>query len=354
MSLLLTRMQNLRSGSNLDKYELRASRYGAFDLFVSQTNDPSGIITPELKQKAAMSMGNILQTAVFDFDSVITINNVRSAVIVDDENTSRMIDITFATFAFGFTQTPASFLNNEKSLQQDFERKLMKYVYGLAGMLDTTAVAALELRRSQILKDRLLYTFNPQFTVRATFPQRETIIGDLDPLMASNDFYGPIHVLGNAGFESLIRQLTEKGLYNVENKQLQFSDKILHFSNRIPNAPAIITPDTPAAYATGYVVNGGSVGILNRVEPESLLGTKAATGHVWGIERLPVLDLEVGTYYYESVGDFSAIAGAASAHLTRARKDHYGFAVDLAFMVAYNSAPTTTPEPILKFDVATS
>lgn len=346
MSLLLTRMQNLRSGSNLDKYELRASRYGAFDLFASQTDDPAGIITPELKQKAEMSMGNVLQTPVIDFDSAITINNVRSAVIADDENTSRMIDITFATFAFGFTQTPAALLNNEIALQQDFERKLMKCVYGLAGILDTTAVAALELRRSQILMDRLLYTFPAAFAARATLAQRETIIGDLDPMMASNDFYGPLHVVGNTGVESLIRNLTEKGLYNIENKQLQFADKVLHFSNRVTNAAL--------TYGTGYVVNGGSVGLLSRVEPESLLGTKAATGHSWGIERLPVLDLEVGTYYYESVGDFSGIAGAASAHLTRARKDHYGFAVDLAFMVAFNSAPTTSPEPILKFEIATS
>lgn len=339
-------MQNIRAASNLDKYELRASRYGAFDLFATQTDDPAGIITPDLKQKAMNSIGNTLQTPVIDFDSAITINNVRSAVIADDENTSRMIDVTFATFAFGFTMTPAALANNEISLQADFERKLMKYVYGLAGILDTTAVAALELRRSQILRDRLLYTFPAAHAATATFAQRETIIGDLDPMMASNDFYGPIHIVGNTGIESLIRQLSEKGLYNVENKQLQFSDKVLHFSNRVTNALN--------RYGTGYVVNGGSVGLLSRVETEALLGTKAATGHVWGIERLPVLDLEVGTYYYESVGDFSGIAGDATAHLTRARKEHYGFAVDLAFMVAYNSAPTTSPEPILKFEIATT
>ena len=67
MSLVLTRIQNIRSNSNLDKYEYRPSRYGALDAFIQQSNDPTGILTPELKEKARTSIGNILETPVYLF-----------------------------------------------------------------------------------------------------------------------------------------------------------------------------------------------------------------------------------------------------------------------------------------------
>ena len=47
MSLVLTRIQNTLANSRLDKYEYRASRYGALDAFMVQSNDPTGILTPE-------------------------------------------------------------------------------------------------------------------------------------------------------------------------------------------------------------------------------------------------------------------------------------------------------------------
>ena len=49
MSLVLTRMQNLRSSTNIDKNEYRASRYGALDAFKAMSNDPDSIVTQEMK-----------------------------------------------------------------------------------------------------------------------------------------------------------------------------------------------------------------------------------------------------------------------------------------------------------------
>lgn len=135
MSLVLTRIQNIRSNSNFDKYEYRPSRYGALDAFIQQSNDPAGILTEELKQKARTSIGNILETPVIDYDADITIGNTRTLTIDDSENTSRMVQINFATYAFGFTIAPAMYMNNEIGIQKDFETKLMKYIYKLAQSL---------------------------------------------------------------------------------------------------------------------------------------------------------------------------------------------------------------------------
>lgn len=343
MSLLATRMQNMRSTSNLDKNEYRPSRYGALDVFMQQSNDPAGILTPELKAKAEQSIGSTLETPVIDFDGTVSIGNTRSVTIADSENTSKMHTITFATYAWGFTIVPALYMNNEISMQRDFEVKFNKYLYQFAKKLDDVCVTALGAAKTQVFKDVLNYT-NTGNVIGATWKQRENIIGDINPIMSANDYFNPIHIVGNGGIESVIRKLAEKGIYNSENKQLEYSDKILHFTNGVTNASG--------KFGTAYAVTDGNLGLLFRFERECLLGTKARTGHEWGIENLPLLNVPVGTYYYESVGDYNTIAGAASADMTRNLKQHYGFAVDVAVLTPYNSDPTKVASPIIKFDIA--
>ena len=343
MSLLATRMQNMRSTSNLDKNEIRPSRYGALDVFMQQSADPAGILTPELRQKAEQSIGRTLETPVIDYDAGITIGNTRSVTIEDSENTSKMHSITFATYSFGFTIVPAMYMNNEISMQRDFEAKMNKYLYALAKKLDGVCISALGAAKTQVFKDSLQYGTTGN-VLESSWDERDGIIGDINPIMAANDYFGQIHLVGNGGIESIIRTLAQSGLYNAENKQLEYSDKVLHFTNEITNAEG--------KYGTAYAVTDGMLGLLFRFERESLLGTKARMGHEWGIENLPMLNIPCGTYYYESVSDVSSIAGAATADLTRGLKQHYGFAVDVAVVTPYNSAPATNASPIIQLQVA--
>lgn len=343
MSLLATRMQNMRSSSNLDKNEIRPSRYGALDVFMQQTNDPAGILTPELRQKAEQSIGRTLETPVIDYDAGITIGNTRSVTIEDSENTSKMHTITFATYSWGFTIVPAMYMNNEISMQRDFEAKMNKYLYAFAKKLDGVCISALGAAKTQVFKESLQYGTTGN-VLEGAWDDRENIIGDINPIMAANDYFAQIHLVGNGGFESIIRKLAQEGLYNDKNKQLEYSDKVLHFTNEIVNAEG--------KYGTAYAVTDGNLGLLFRFERECLLGTKARTGHEWGIENLPMLNIPCGTYYYESVSDVSGIAGAATADLTRGLKQHYGFAVDVAVVTPYNSDPATNANPIIQLQVA--
>ena len=345
MSLINTRIQNVRSSSNLDKNELRSSRYGALDLFMMQSQDPAGILTPELKKKAVSSIGSTLETPVIDYDGSVTIGNTRSVNIADSENTSQMHTITFATYSWGFTIVPSAFMNNEVSMQRDFERKFNKYLYKFGETLDSATIAALTANKTQVFGDLLTYNQTGN-VIQSSFAQRENIIGDINPMLAANDHYGDIHLLGNAGIEATIRKLAERDLYNSENKTLQYSDKTLHFSTRIGN--------NIGEFANAFAVQGGSVGLLTRFERESLLGTKMADGTEWGIDTLPMLNFPVGTYFYESKGDFNAVHGAATADLTRSRKEHYGFAVDVAIVTPYNSNPAAIANPIMKFAITSA
>lgn len=343
MSLVLTRIQNIRANSNLDKFEYRPSRYGALNAFMVQSEDPTGILTEELKQKARTSIGNTLETPVIDYDADITIGSTRTLTIADSENTSKMVQITFATYAWGFTIAPAMYMNNEIGIQKDFETKMMKYIYAFAKKLDEAALAQLAASKTQILKNKLLYDFSSN-AVNAKWTERENVFGDLEVMMGANDFYGQLHIVGDPGVESIMRKLQQHGLYNDVNKQNEFGTKVVHLTNNIAAAEG--------KYAQGYAVNAGSLGMLTRFERDCLLGTVSGDGHEWGIATLPLLNMPVGTYFYDSVGDYNAIAGAATADMTRTRKEHYGFAVDVAFLTAYNSSLSTLASPILAFNVS--
>lgn len=343
MSLVLTRIQNIRANSNLDKFEYRPSRYGALNAFMVQSEDPTGILTEELKQKARTSIGNTLETPVIDYDADITIGSTRTLTIADSENTSKMVQITFATYAWGFTITPAMYMNNEIGIQKDFETKMMKYIYAFAKKLDEAALATLAANKTQVLKNPLLYDWSSN-AINAKWTERENVFGDLEVMMGANDFYGQLHIVGDPGVESIMRKLQQHGLYNDVNKQNEFGTKVVHLTNNIAAAGG--------KYAQGYAVNAGSLGMLTRFERDCLLGTVSGDGHEWGIATLPLLNMPVGTYFYDSVGDYNTIAGAATADMTRTRKEHYGFAVDVAFLTAYNSAPSTLASPILAFNVS--
>ena len=343
MSLVLTRIQNIRANSNLDKFEYRPSRYGALNAFMVQSKDPTGILTEELKQKARTSIGNTLETPVIDYDADITIGSTRTLTIADSENTSKMVQITFATYAWGFTIAPAMYMNNEIGIQKDFETKMMKYIYAFAKKLDEAALATLAANKTQVLKNPLLYDWSSN-AINAKWTERENVFGDLEVMMGANDFYGQLHIVGDPGVESIMRKLQQHGLYNDVNKQNEFGTKVVHLTNNIAAAGG--------KYAQGYAVNAGSLGMLTRFERDCLLGTVSGDGHEWGIATLPLLNMPVGTYFYDSVGDYNTIAGAATTDMTRTRKEHYGFAVDVAFLTAYNSAPSTLASPILAFNVS--
>lgn len=343
MSLVQTRIQNVRANSNLDKFEFRPSRYGALNAFMVQSNDPTGILTEELKEKARASIGNILETPVLNYDGDVTIGDTRTLTIADSENTSKMLQVTFTTLSWGFTIAPAMYMNNEVKIQKDFETKMMKYIYKVAEKMDEMALATLAANKSKIVKNPLLYA-NAAGQISAKWTERENIWTDLEVMQAANDFYGQLHIVGDAGVDSIMKKIAQKGLYNEVNKQNEFAGKIVHLTNHLAKAEG--------KFAQGYAVMGGSLGLLTRFERDCLLGTVSGDGHEWGIATLPLLNMPVGTYFYDSVGDYSGIGGEATADMKRTRKEHYGFAVDVAFITAYNSNPETLAGPILGFDIS--
>ena len=345
MSLIATRIQNWRVATpDFDKNMTRPSEYGALDFFVSQTDSGRSFLTPELKQKARDSIGTTVELPAINYDGDVTVGSVRSCTIADADNTSVLIPVTFATYTVGFTMVPAMHMNNDISYQHDFRRKMEKSIRALADKLDQDAVAALEARKSQVFKDLLIYEASAN-TVEVPWDLRNEILGDLKPIMRANDYRGQLHVIGNAGIDSHVGKLAQHGLYNDVNKQLEYANKVFHYTNNITNEEGI--------YAGAIVAEDGQVGIVTRAHRENRLRTKS-NHYEWDIVRMPILELPVDTMYYTEVGSQAGVAGESTADMVCNKKEFFGFAIDVAFLVSYNSDPATIAEPIMKFTIGRS
>lgn len=346
MSLLNTRLQELRVQSPfLDQWMNRPSRYGAFDVFRLGNNDPNGIISPELLEQAAQAVGRDVKVPVYDAESV-SIGSTRSVTISDSEGTTQLYTVSFTTYAWGFTIIPSLFMNQEVSMQRDYNQKFFKYLYKFADTLDTASLAALSTAKSQVFANPLVHTVTGNVVI-ASLANEKRILGDLTPIMNANDYYGaPYRIVGNAGVQSLVARMSEYSEFNETNKTIQWLDKTMHYTNRLT--------DDVGHGATGYAVNPGAVGLVYRHEREAILGTMLPDGTEWNIDTLPLLGIPIDTYFYFGKGDYNAIAGAASADMTRAAKQHFGFAIEVATVVAYNTNAAVHASPIVKFAVATS
>lgn len=343
MSLIATRLQNWRvENPEFDRNMARPLEYGALDFFIQQTKAPNSIINPNLQARAFESMGNTVQVPVINYDGEVTVANVRSCVIADDENTSALYTVNWVTLAVGFTMVPSLYMNNEISYEHDFARKMEKVCRALATAMDVQAIAALEANKTQVFKDQLYYAVTAN-VVSVPFRARMEWLADMNALMRANAYPGMLHIVGNTGIDSLIRKMAEHGIYNDVNKQLEFDGKVFHYTANIANEENV--------FATAYVVEDGNVGVLTRVDRESLRRTRANFNE-WDVVQLPFIDLPVGSHYYTAVGDQSGIAGDASADMTCVVKEFFGFSVDIAFLVAYNSAPESVANPIIKVEIA--
>ena len=343
MSLVATRLQNWRiEDPELDRNMARPLEYGALDFFISQTDAPNSIINPNLRNRAFASIGNTVQVPVINYDGDVTVSNTRSCVISDDENTSALYTVVWKTFSVGFTMVPTLYMNNEIDYQHDFQRKMEKICRALATALDTDAIAALSAAKTQVYADKLQYTVTSN-VIQVPTQMATEILGDLNPMMRANAYPQMLHLIGNAGVDSLIRKLAQHGVYNDVNKRMEYDNKVLHYTTQLTNEANKI--------GTLYAVADGNVGILTRVDREALRRARS-NFHEWDVVRLPFIDLPVGSHYYTAVGDQSSIAGDASADMVCNVKEYFGFSVDVAFIIAYNSDAENVANPIMKAEIA--
>lgn len=342
-------LQNIRhADEKFYKNSLRIGEYGAFELYKEQTNDPNGIITPETRDEAwYRSQGRVMQMTVLDPNTNITISNARSCVITDAENTSKQVTVTFVYVGFGFTMVPTLYHNNQIGYRQDFRTKYRTGEDAMGNAIDQLCIANLALGQSQVFAQDLGYTITGN-SVQVPYTKRTNIFGDLKAMMRANKFRSTeLDIVGNAGCEAILRNLGIFGANNAQNLDAERRGNRLHYSNNVANAA---TAGGVSFSGACYAVAPGMVGMLTRPSRAELYGIKSIVGHEWDTVEMPGLGLMVGTHYYQSVGDMSAIAGAASADMICDMKEHFSFGVEIALLTAYNASIATLANPIIKVD----
>lgn len=345
MSLVLTLMQPLRSkyAGTLDKNEARKSRYGALDFYQKQAALETGVITSDIRSQIKKSMGNSVQVPVLDAKDVV-ISNVRSCTVADSENTSKLVTLTFVTYAFGFTMIPAQYVNNEIGYQQDFNRKLENYLLKFAATLDTASINNLSANKNQYFPAAVT-GYYPQVgnALQVTQAQKADFFNQCMAIHNEMDFYGDMNVIASTSLMPTVNRLVNQGNANDENDAFQFAGYNFGYTNRLGNGAGI--------QSTCYCVPDGQVGIENRNDPDARAKSKTGNGKEWDEVLLPIVNMTVGSFYYDDCADKSALH-AGTAHLTRTRVEGFEWSTDVCFVNAYNSDPVNRYSPIIKAEIS--
>lgn len=340
MSLAATRLLALRAKNAADKNEVRPDQFGAIDYFIAQSKS-NPLVDAARKSAIFGSMGRSVQLPVLKYDGTVTVSTSRSCTIADKESASALVDVVFNTYQVGVTMIPTEYSNNEIGYAKDFEKKVLDAVRALKNKMDQDAIAALSTAKTQVVAEPLDYTFSSN-VLGVPYEARQDILGDLDAIMAANGFTGRISVIGNYAIKALVAKLAELGPENSINKHLEFLGKAFYTSINVANESGV--------KGTFYAVEDGNVDLAYRVDREAFANGKAA-GHEWFVSSLPGIDIPIGVHYYEEVGDKSDTTGEDDMTCVHAEK--WGFSIDVAYIVAYNSVPTTKASPIIKAALAT-
>lgn len=348
MTLINTRLQNFRAQSpTIDTWQYRTDTFGAWQAFLNQSADPMGIITDDMKSKAIAASGSTLEVPVLDFEATTIQNVTQPLVVIGNELTSQLMAVSFVDYYFGFLIHPAKHFNNEISMQREFNTQLRRYVLELLNEWDQAAVTALEASKTQVLGDGLGGRYSlVSDAVRGALAEADAMVGDINPIMRGNRFFGPFDMVGNPSMESHVRnRLLEQGQFNDRNKTYQYGDKNWYWSNNVANAAA--------TRFTGYAIQKGTVGVLFQFLPDNVIDSNS-NNHDWDIEAIPGLGASMGTYTYDGAVDGSGLAGAATTPLTATKQEAHGFHVRVGFVTNYISDRATIASPQAKFEIATT
>lgn len=354
-TLFNTLIQPLRAQyapDKFDKNELRESRYGALRFFQEESR-MRPLFDQQTIANIQKSYNSTVQIPVLDTENIVVSSPyARTCALVDSENSSAIVALTFASYGWGFTMTPATHENNDIKRQTDFDRKMKKYLIAYADALDTLAINQLETDKNQYFPAELVaYYAELAGALQVAQASKDDFYNQLDAIFQTMDFYDGVHIISSTKHMPMVRRLSNQGASNDVNDGFQFQGGQIRPwnwwpTNRVTNGAGV--------ESTLFAVNQGSVFMANRNDHDARLKSSVGTHKLWGEEMMPIADQLMGTFYQEDCGDRSAIAGAATAGNTRSKVEGYEISTDVVVATAYNSDPANRYNPILKAEVLTT
>ena len=342
MSLLATARQEIRARypSDLDRDELRFTRYGLLNAVKESMSSPDSIVSGDVRRQALTSNGTVQKIPVMKQGS-LTVKSVRSCTIADYESESALVTVVWTTYLVEISMVPSQYGFNDIEFQDDLRKKLRLAGNTLSLAIENSIDAKLDADKSVIYNSSLVgvgkkYTLVAD-TLQVLLADQDTFFNDVDVIMNKDDFYSDSMVIvGSTELKATVRHYANQGAANTENLSYQFGPFTYRFSNHVTNA----------ANATGYIWSPGSIGMLTRVDADSQRKSKANDTE-WFTDVLPGLgDIQVGVMEKRVCSDESAIGASLVATL----KVNWAFSLDVALITPYTSNAVTDATVIKKFE----
>lgn len=331
---------------SLDKFEQRASEYGALNLFKAQSAGAGSILDPQVKANIERSFSNTIKIPVINYKDV-SIGSARTCALQTDGLVSALVTVTAVTYAFGFAMFPMQHYENFISYQTAFNRAMTAGLQKLASTMDSASVAVLEANKNQYWPQAILDYYAvtgdalqvPQAEKNDFYNRAASIMGTMD--MPSSGIDVVTNHIGMAD----VRRVAAQGQANSSNLQFQLLGYTWWPTARILNGSGTIE-------STGYMVSPGSVALASRNSPDAKARTRIHENKYWDIfPNAPLVGLDLDVYYQADCTDASAVQASGMSKYTQTSVQSFQFSVDVFYLKFYNSAPTTTYSPIVKFEI---
>lgn len=346
-NLVATVLQDYIGGYNgrMDRNEQRPSIYGALNLFKDQTASAGSILDPDIRAAIQRTFNTSVKVPVINYKDV-SIGNVRTCALRSDGITSTLITLTAVTYAWGFVSYPMQHYENYISYQTNIDKLMDAGLQKLATTMDAACVNVLETNKNAYWPQSIL-DFYAQTGDALQVPQadKNDFFNQLSGIMATMDFAENTDVVINHMGMGTVRRLANQGQGNSINQAFQLLGYNWYPTNRVTNGAGTIE-------ATLYAVAPGSVAIESRVDPDARMRSRIHESKYWDIfPNAPYVNMDLGVFYQADCADASALQAASLAGLTRTKIESWEFSLDVFYLKAYNSSPSTRFSPILKAEI---
>ena len=352
MAMTATVLDDIRAlyPTLLDRHELRQEIYALVMKGVMNASNPStGIISPDVLQKASQSWGRNVDIPVMSISSDANGTGL-ACTFTGTEAVSALATVTWVTVSNGFEMQPAKNFNNSISYQQEFARKYADAIRAMAiavnASVDTALTAVIEgtYTSSYIGAGKKYGAIGANDAIQVSLANRPDFFNDLVDILASDDIFPRLDVLSSINMRGIVSQLFAQGDANATNTAYQFQQGDFNFLfDKDVTVGAVAATD-----ASAYVMPEGAYGIVTRNSPDCLAGSKAGN-HTWGTLFDPTLGMTMDTLYYDGCGDISTESGNASD--AAAKVERHQMAVHYGIVTPYEN---TQSGVIRKLDLLTA
>ena len=366
MSLLETALFGLVSpyDGGIDRQVARRKLNGATAIALQDTNL---MLSPTTQQYiTSVSNSDVFIPVLNNKPDDALILKSKTCEILEDENTSSLVQVQRLGLGFNLTMNPAQYgvgaypdirSENYMTYAGDFQRKLFTRIESMARTIEEILIDEIDVNRNTFWDADTLSLLTetadaldiPVAELDRFYNYVMTAMGNMYLGMDSMQY----NVIHNPNHSRTVSHYANQGLQNGVNTAYQYGGgnasptmPIGNFNFAVSN---YVTNDLNRT-GTAYVIPRASLALLNVNDVDNRMGSVATDGTTWSEQFIPELGMNIGVRHYSGCGDASIApyAGNVSGN-TASLIERWQFFTQIMVITPYNPTPLTNHSPIVKF-----